>query len=394
MANDATLAGNGGVQLHVSQPSDERLLIVASVRSATPASRAVQVAYDQIAGLLCGRRMIIVQERVFGSLSVRECVMAARRSALDAWHISAEGPVTYVEGRPTWGEGFAGVIVHAVSREGTLGPVRTLMDEGRPAGRIWRTPNATFAILQNVQGITGNAEADRSPAAQTKRMLERAERLLDNCGLRYEQTVRTWFYLSHILNWYDEFNRVRTEAYARLGLMPVAGREHLLLPASTGIGGDLPGSAACAMDLIAVAADPQGGPTIKRLTNSAQKEAFRYGSAFARSAVISGKKEDLVQVSGTAAIDEIGRSLHPDDIRAQVRSTLEKMAALLAPQQIRLADLSAATVFVKHPEHADAARETLAESGLERFPAVFVIADVCRDDLLFEIDAEAVIPRR
>jgi hypothetical protein len=31
------------------------------------------------------------------------------------------------------------------------------------------------------------------------------------------------------------------------------------------------------------------------------------------------------------------------------------------------------------------------DRGLEDFPAVFVVADVCREELLFEIDGEAVV---
>lgn len=381
-----------GVQIYVSQTSRDRVLIVASITSQAHAACAA-AAYDQIAATLCGRGLAIVQERIFASLSVREYVMESRRTAFTAWHVSAEGPATYVQGNPTWGEGFAGLIIHAVSREAISGHVRTIKDDGQPAGRIWRSAKATFAILQNIQGLSADPQADNAPSAQTQRMLEKADHLLASTGLRYEHTVRTWFYLSDILGWYGDFNRVRNEVYSRLKLMPAAGRTELLLPASTGIGGRPPGGAACTMDLIAVAPDEQAGPTIKRLTNSSQKEAFRYGSAFARAALVCEPTGTLVQVSGTAAIDELGQSLHRDDIRAQVRCTLEKMAALLAPQRIRLTDLSAATVFIKCPQHADTARETLAEFGLERFPAVFAIADVCRDELLFEIDAEAVIAR-
>jgi hypothetical protein len=33
------------------------------------------------------------------------------------------------------------------------------------------------------------------------------------------------------------------------------------------------------------------------------------------------------------------------------------------------------------------------DQGLEEFPAVSVVADVCRDDLLFEIDGQAVVKK-
>ena len=83
-------------------------------------------------------------------------------------------------------------------------------------------------------------------------MLERAERILRENGASYKDVVRTWFYLSDILGWYAAFNKVRNEKYGEFGIMPGPGDRELLLPASTGIQGETPSGAACAMDLIAV----------------------------------------------------------------------------------------------------------------------------------------------
>ena len=52
---------------------------------------------------------------------------------------------------------------------------------------------------------------------------------------------------------------------------------------------------------------------------------------------------------------------------------------------------AAATVFVKRPEHASLFWKMARDHGLEEFPAVCVVADVCRDELLFEIDGQAVV---
>ena len=56
-----------------------------------------------------------------------------------------------------------------------------------------------------------------------------------------------------------------------------------------------------------------------------------------------------------------------------------------------LPDIQAATVFVKNPDDMEAVRDVMADAGLADLPAVYVITDVCRDELLFEIDAEAVV---
>ena len=96
----------------------------------------------------------------------------------------------------------------------------------------------------------------------------------------------------------------------------------------------------------------------------------------------------LLQVSGTAAIDEKGASLHPGDVRAQIDCTFDKIAALIGQEGARLTDIAAACVFVKRPEDALAYQERAAAQGLSNLPVVIMVADICREDLLFEIDAE------
>jgi len=98
-------------------------------------------------------------------------------------------------------------------------------------------------------------------------------------------------------------------------------------------------------------------------------------------------------VSGTAAIDTQGQSLYPKDIRAQIDCTFEKIAMLLGQVGATLADVAAASVFVKHPEHAHVYKERAAAWGLQNIPAVVMVADICRAELLFEMDAEVVIKK-
>lgn len=377
--------------LHVSRTGDNRAFLVASAPKGASPGAAASEAYAQIGEVLRADRLEIVQERIFGSLSVEAEVLAARREALQSRGVRPDGPMNYLQGQPTWGEGWAGTIIHAVVARSADG-VQIILDGDIPCGRAWRSSDATFMILQNLRGMSGGPGDDNTPASQSRRMIERADRILRQNGACYRNTVRTWFHLSDILSWYAEFNRVRNAKYDEFGLMPRAGGNHLL-PASTGIRAELPGGAACSLDLLAVVAEKTPEPIVNRLSNPCQQEAFRYGSAFSRSAVVRGERETLIEISGTAAIDEHGRSLYPGDMRAQTHSTLDKITALLEQTQASLQDIRAATVFVKHAEDTEIARGVIAERGIERLPAVFVVADVCRDELLFEIDAEAVVPR-
>ena len=150
-------------------------------------------------------------------------------------------------------------------------------------------------------------------------------------GLRIPRRPAPGSIFADILAWYPEFNEVRNEAYGRFGLMPSAGDDRLLLPASTGIGGQSPRGAAAVMDLLAVTGPQASGSGVKQLSNGRQCDAFRYGSAFSRGACVPRPGCSVIYVSGTAAIDEHGRSLHPGDVAGQIAATLEKVEALLAP---------------------------------------------------------------
>ena len=263
-----------------------------------------------------------------------------------------------------------------------------MRDRGKAVGRGWRRQGATFLSLQNIQGLGLGPQGVNTPFIQTRRMLQRAAQLLETQGASYRDVVRTWFYLSDILAWYPEFNRSRTAIYGQFGILPGQGNGRLRLPASTGIRGEVPAGAACALDLFAVVGPGASRPPVRQLSNPGQQDAFQYGSAFSRGAFIRQSDVSLIQVSGTAAIDERGASLYPGDVRAQIDCTFDKIAALIGPEGATLADIAAACVFVKRPEDAPAYQERAAARGLGNLPVVIMVADICREELLFEIDAE------
>ena len=220
-------------------------------------------------------------------------------------------------------------------------------------------------------------------------MFERAGRILRDNGASYKNVARTWLHLSKILEWYPDFNKARSEKYGEFGIMPGPGDSTLLLPASTGIGANMPSGAAASMDLLAVKENDHIPSAIKKLSNRKQLDAFRYGAAFSRGAVIRENDVDIIQISGTAAIDEHGVSLYPGDICSQINCTFDRIETLLDQEGAGLKDIAAATVFVKCPEYAPVFWKMAADRGLDDCPAVCIVADVCREELLFEIDAEA-----
>lgn len=367
--------------LFVTEAAYNQAFLLASVTNPNePVPLATQV-YNDIADEIQETGRAIVHERVFGSLNVEKAVRSARRKAFEARGLPSDNPMTYIQGQPPWGEGFAGVQLRTVSQ--VEGPW-TILSSGNLAGRKWRVGDLAFIILQNIQA----KDPKVSRAVQARHMIEQAEALLRQESASYGVVVRTWFYLSHILEWYGEFNKARNGRYTEMGLMPHRGIGRLLLPASTGIGGETSQGSAGVLDLLALV-EPEGAKTlVRQLTNVGQEDAFRYGSAFSRGALICGPELSMIEVSGTAAIDEHGETVHSGNPRAQIECTLDKIASLLEPEGARLEDIASATVFVKHAEDISIYHDVADERGLA-IPAVSVVADVCRDDLLFEMDGVA-----
>ena len=98
-------------------------------------------------------------------------------------------------------------------------------------------------------------------------------------------------------------------------------------------------------------------------------------------------------VSGTASVDEYGNTVHPGDFDCQARRTLDNIESLLASGGAVFDDICQASAFVKRPQDVKRLHRILQLRGLENLPIVCTIEDVCRDDLLVELDATAVIAR-
>jgi len=144
------------------------------------------------------------------------------------------------------------------------------------------------------------------------------------------------------------------------------------------------------MDLLAV--DGAGAAVTPIHSSRRQGSSFEYGSAFSRAMSVRIGGLDTVYVSGTASIDTSGATVHVGDPEAQISETLECISALLAPRGGGLEDIHLATVFCKTPAILDAYGKVARLQEIPAFPFVPVAADVCRPELLVEIEAIAVIP--
>jgi len=121
-------------------------------------------------------------------------------------------------------------------------------------------------------------------------------------------------------------------------------------------------------------------------------EAWTYGADFSRGLRVVGANEVTLHVSGTASIDDAGRTVHAGRLEAQVDRMLENIASLLAGQGATFDDLASATTYLRNPDDVPVLRSRFRERGFDGFPCAIVEAPLCRPDLLCETEAVAVIP--
>ena len=84
--------------------------------------------------------------------------------------------------------------------------------------------------------------------------------------------------------------------------------------------------------------------------------------------------------------------MHVGDFDTQAEYTLTAVSSLLESAGAALPDVRQATAFLKNPGDRRTFERIADRAGLSGVPMVTTVADVCRDDLLFEIDATAVVP--
>lgn len=375
------------LSLVTSQNKPREGYLVGSVQKEVPTTDAVSYLYGEAGALLRSMAMEIVQERIFARLFQKENILDVRSSVLQKIEeASSHKLFSFIEGQPVFDGDFAGFILRVAPRE----QVETIFDEGSPCGKKWFDANVQHVILQNLTGVKPG-ETPPGKEVQVKNMFYRADRILKKLGGSYRDVVRTWFYLSDILDWYHTFNAVRNEVYNEFGLMPSEKSSVLALPSSTGIGTNSIRGLAGTINLYAILGSRGYKPHIQHLTNRGQKNAYEYGSAFSRGTIINSAKLRSIQLSGTAAINQRGQSLFDNSCKRQIDFTFEKIRELLSPLSAGIKDICAATAYLKNEHDIYQLKSYLQTHGLVELPCVYMQADICRPELLFELDGELVL---
>ena len=241
------------------------------------------------------------------------------------------------------------------------------------------------------------AHADTNLAETTRSAYHDVFAALKDCGR--PQVLRLWNYLPRInadgggLERYRQFNIGRQQAFIDAGRDALKGS-----PAACALGTSGAQSGGLAIRFLAGRVAP------RPVENPRQVPAYRYSSSFgprpptfSRAALAdAGGGRLLLFISGTASI--VGEdSLHPGDVIAQTQETLRNLQAVLdaamqhCSAHFTLADLQC-TVYLRHSADAAPVLALLAQAMPGALPLRCVQADICRAELLVEIEAQAFAP--
>ena len=239
--------------------------------------------------------------------------------------------------------------------------------------------------------------------------LARISTLLADVDIRFAQVVRTWIYCGGINDpygnstCYQEVNRARSDYYRNIHFLNGRlGREHCgcVYPASTGIGVQ---GRRVTLSAIALSTDREDIIAVP-IENPRQTPAYEYPARysharpkFSRALALSCGDYATIFISGTASITS-SETQCLGDAAAQTQETLDNITALISEENLArhglrglgssLDGLGLVRVYVKRPEDYAAVR-AVCQQRLGELPAIYAVADVCRPELLVEIEGVA-----
>lgn len=254
----------------------------------------------------------------------------------------------------------------------------------------------------------------RTPQESYQQGVENAFELVSSIlkdeGMGFNNIVRQWNYVGNILQFspvdqaslqnYQIFNEVRHIFYQQY--RTVKG-----FPAATGIG-----NASDHVTIEICAIQSKNGLLEYAIDNPKQTNAYAYGQQvlvgqplqrshvkhapeFERAKLVLTPQAARLYISGTAAI--IGQeTVGIGDIEKQTLCTIENINALTAPDHLKDCcpplpngkfEMSYLRIYIKEKQFMDQVKR-ICYDKYPGVPQVFVITDVCRDNLLMEIEGE------
>ncbi len=251
-------------------------------------------------------------------------------------------------------------------------------------------------------GVTGDV-LHHSICRQSEDVFARIRQVLDNERMPVSAIIRQWNYIEKITDndnaghqHYQDFNDARSLFYANAEWKNG-------YPAATGIGTQC-GGIMIDMDVLLCEDDTI---LVAGVDNPLQVAAHAYSQQvllgetqlqakttpkFERAKAVWKDNHGFVYISGTAAIRG-EQSLEGVGIEEQTAITLENIEYLVSGENLRQAGVPVTgnaglvnfRVYVKYREDMEKAKKVI-EAKYPELPAIYTLTDVCRSELLIEIE--------
>jgi enamine deaminase RidA (YjgF/YER057c/UK114 family) len=296
----------------------------------------------------------------------------------------------------------------------------TLFDNSQSDFHIdfYHFPQISYYIIagndfEEIYGVTADLNSNKNGVyAQTSNCFNEIDKILQENGLTLADIHRQWSYIG-LINDFTDMNGKQFENYQQFNISRARYYSKCEwkngFPAATGIGANLPG---CTIEFLA-------GPTtsdsiIIPLHNPKQQDAHHYSEKyqvkeltlfqndnhentpkFERGKIVINANMMDVYISGTAAI--LGEDSINQKITEQTEITLHNISELYSKQNLYshglqidgdLPKFQLLRVYIKNPEDYSVVQE-ICNRICPEVPLLIVVADVCRKELLVEIEAYA-----
>jgi len=331
------------------------------------------VMFKSLAETVDEEGVMILTQFVFGGTELRNSGVAGIEKEMGplSW------PVTWIEGEGASEPFLTGTQVHAVSGS----KVRAIRLAKHVIGNLIEDDDAEYCILGDLRPDPSLPREEQ--VENTFRIIEEA---LEVCDMDFSNVARTWFYLEDINSWYDGFNRVRTDFFNKRGVFD------RMVPASTGIGVANHAGAAVVADVYAIK-PKKDSVAVFAVPSPLQCPAIDYKSSFSRGVEIATTDQRLLMISGTASIAPGGETVFLDDTAKQIQKTMEVVDAILKSRQMDWSDTTRAIAYFTKVEDAYLLDEYCEANGLPDMPIAVAHGEICRPDLLFELELDACVAK-
>lgn len=235
-------------------------------------------------------------------------------------------------------------------------------------------------LISHQLGFVSNITDERFDQAYDA--FEKMHAILESVDSDFSHTARTWLFTHDILDWYGPLNRARDKFFMKYDIF------NKLVPASTGVGVANPAGAALAVEAFAVQAKNEA-VTVEKVLSPMQCAALDYKSSFSRATLVTAPDHRRLLVSGTASIEPGGKTVFQDNVEKQIDLSMRVAGALINNAGMDWPDIVRGIMYFKDPKHF-VLFDTWCIQNRISIPHVKVAADICRDDLLFELEIDGL----